>query len=261
MHNPKVLKFARRWLPRWLRRRLDPFHIRIEDELLKFANSIPPGSRVLDGGAGECPFRPWFKAAKYVAIDNAVGDESWDYSQISAYADLTQLPFVDAAFDAAINIVVLEHVADPARAIAEFRRVLRQGGRLFLAVPQIWELHQEPHDYFRYTRYGTELLLQKAGFEVEMLEPTGGYFELVGKISIDILRFFESGVWKILWVLLAPVFGLAIPLVCYYLDKLDRRKEFAVGYIAIARAARAPKIDRDLRSPEAEIVSTSHLQG
>ena len=261
MHNPKVLKFARRWLPRWLRRRLDPFHIRIEDELLKFANSIPPGMRVLDGGAGECPFRPWFKGAKYVAIDNAVGDDSWDYTQISAYADLTELPFADATFDAAINVVVLEHVADPARAILEFRRVLRNGGRLFLAVPQIWELHQEPHDYFRYTRYGTELLLQNAGFEIEMLEPTGGYFGLVSKISIDFLHFFESGVLKILWVLLAPIFGLAIPLVCYYLDKLDHRKGFAVGYVAIARAAHAPKIDRELRSPKAEFVASSHLHG
>jgi SAM-dependent methyltransferase len=237
VHNPKVLKFVRRWLPRWLRRRLDPFHIKIEDELLRFANSLPPGARVLDGGAGECPFRSWFKDAKYVAIDTAVGDETWDYTQLSAYADLTRLPFDDGAFDAAISIVVLEHVAYPAKAIGEFRRVLREGGRLFLAVPQVWQLHQSPHDFFRYTRCGTELLLRDAGFEVEMLKPTGGYFELLGKLSIDFLHFFEPGLLKIFWVLFAPIFGLLIPFVCYYLDKLDRRKDFAVGFIAIGKAA------------------------
>lgn len=259
MHNPKVLKFVRRWLPRWLRRRLDPFHIKIEDELLKFANTVQPGMRVLDGGAGECPFRPWFKGAKYIAIDNAVGDHSWDYTELSAYADLTELPFADGSFDAAINIVVLEHIAYPAKAIGEFRRVLKPGGRLFLAVPQIWELHQQPHDFFRYTRCGLELLLRDAGFEIEMLEPTGGYFELVGKISIDILHFFERGALKILWVLFAPFFGLLIPFVCYYLDKLDKRKDFAVGFMTVACAARAPKDDRTLAVPSAELVSTSQL--
>jgi SAM-dependent methyltransferase len=255
VHNPKVLKFVQRWLPRWLRRRLDPFHIRIEDELRKFAGSISPGMRILDGGAGECPFRPWFKGAKYVAIDNAVGDESWDYSQLSAYADLTELPFADASFDAAINIVVLEHVAYPAKAIGEFRRVLRPGGRIFVAVPQVWELHQAPHDFFRYTRCGLELLLRDAGFEIEMLEPTGGYFELVGKLSIDVLQFFERGVLKVFWVLLAPVFGLAIPFVCYYLDKLDGRKDFAVGFMAIGRAARLPRVDEGSPGDEARLVS------
>jgi SAM-dependent methyltransferase len=255
MHDPMVLKFVRRWLPRWLRRRLDPFHIKIEDQLQKFGASLPPGSRLLDGGAGECPFQPWFQGVRYVGIDNAVGDHTWDYTKISAYADLTDLPFADASFDAAINIVVLEHIAYPAKAMCEFRRVLRPGGRLFLAVPQIWELHQQPHDFFRYTRCGLELLLKDAGFEIEMLEPTGGYFELVGKISIDILHFFEHGALRILWVLLAPIFGFAIPFVCYYLDKLDKRKDFAVGLMTVARAAGeprvapyAPKVDRELAS-------------
>ena len=37
---------------------------------------------------------------------------------------------------------------------------------LLIAAPHEWEVHQAPHDYFRYTRYGLAYLLEQAGFEV-----------------------------------------------------------------------------------------------
>lgn len=236
MHHPTLLKVARKLLPRFLRARLDPFHVRIEDALAAFAAALPPGARVLDAGAGECPFRPLFDQVKYVAVDSAVGDAAWDYTRLSVGGDLTALPFRDASFDAAISTVVLEHVRDPAAALGEMRRVLRPGARLFIAVPQFWELHQAPHDYYRYTRYGLEHLLRQAGFETLRLEATGGYFQLMGKLSIDFLQFFERGVLWIFWLLLAPLYGFLAPLACYYLDKLDRSQAFAVGFIAVAEA-------------------------
>ncbi|HEV2386569.1 MAG TPA: methyltransferase domain-containing protein [Candidatus Acidoferrales bacterium] len=237
MHNPRTLGLARRLLPRFLLRRLDPFHSRIEEKLAEFAASLPPGERVLDAGAGECRFQAFFPTNHYVSVDNTAGDASWDYSRLSAIADLAALPFASGSFAAAISVVVLEHLADPEAALREMRRVLEAGGRCLVAVPQIWELHQEPHDFYRYTRYGLEHLLRSAGFRVVELEPTGGYFQLAGKLSIDLLQFFERGAGWILFVPLAPVFGFLVPLACYYLDKLDRKKAFAVGFVAVAEAA------------------------
>ena len=236
MHNPKLLRTARRLLPGWLGARLDPFHAAIERALGRFAASLPEGSRVLDAGAGECAHRPLFAHARYVAVDNAGGDAAWDYSRLSAVAELESLPFAAASFDAALSVVTLEHVGSPPAALAGLRRVLRPGGRLFIAVPQFWELHQAPQDYFRYTRCGLERLLREAGFEITELRPTGGYFHLMGKLSIDLLQFFERGAGWILWALLAPFFGGIIPFLCFYLDRLDRKKDFAVGFIAVARA-------------------------
>lgn len=237
MHNPGTLKFARKILPEFLRKRLDPFHWVIEEKLQEFAAALPPGGRVLDAGAGECPFRPLFSKQEYVAVDSAVGDPSWDYSHLTIVADLTALPFPDASFSAIICVVVLEHVSDPATAFREFRRVLAPQGRCFVAVPQIWELHQAPHDFFRYTRHGLEHLMTSAGLRVVSLEPTGGYFQLLGKLSIDFLSFFEGGLGFLLFILLAPLFGFLIPLICYYLDKLDRKKDFALGFVAVAEVA------------------------
>lgn len=237
MHDSRILNRARDLLPRFLLRRLDPFHARIEDKVRAFATKLPAGARVLDAGAGQCQFRAFFPDSRYFGIDNTVGDAQWDYSRLAAVGNLHALPFANASFSAAISIVVLEHLADPALALREIRRVLEPGGRFLIAVPQFWELHQEPHDFYRYTRIGLEHLLRVSGFQVIELQPTGGYFQLLSKLSIDLLQFFERGAGWILFVFLAPLFGFLIPLLCYYLDKLDKKKHFAVGFVAVAEAA------------------------
>ena len=122
--------------------RLDPIHARLNAALAEFAAKLPQGARVLDAGAGECPFRPLFETMQYIAVDSAVGDATWDYTKLALSCDLAVLPFGDGTFDAAVNTVVLEHVKDPAKVLGELRRVLRPGAPLFIALPQIWELHQ-----------------------------------------------------------------------------------------------------------------------
>ena len=51
------------------------------------------------------------------------------------HEDVERLSFADASFDLIISNDVLEHVAEPERALAEAFRVLRRGGRLLLSVP------------------------------------------------------------------------------------------------------------------------------
>ena len=48
--------------------------------------------------------------------------------------DAAALPFEDACFDAVVANHMLYHVDDPAAALREFARVLRPGGRLFVAL-------------------------------------------------------------------------------------------------------------------------------
>lgn len=226
---------AARLLPAFLLARLDPAESTIADEVARFAAGLPAGAVVLDAGAGESRFRPHFARHRYLALDSTQGDPRWDYSGLHLVGDLLDLPLREDSCDAALNIVVLEHTPDPQRATRELCRVLRAGGRLLLVVPMIWEIHQAPHDYFRFTRYGLERLLATAGFEVVRLRPLGGFFWLVGRYSFYFLKFWRSGVRVLLLPLLAPFFGFLIPLLCYYLDVFDRSGQYTLGYVCEAR--------------------------
>jgi SAM-dependent methyltransferase len=91
----------------------------------------------------------------------------------------TALPFRDETADGLMLTEVLEHLPEPAAALAEARRVLKPSGMLYVTVPMTWGLHYVPHDYYRFTRYGIEHLLTRSGFEVEKIEPMGGLFSII----------------------------------------------------------------------------------
>ena len=140
------------------------------------ASEVPAGSLVLDAAAGEAAYRSLFSHCRYVAIDLGIGDPRWSYRGIDAFADLVQMPFSQGSFDAVLLTEVLEHSFEPLAVLKECRQVLRHGGTLFITVPMAHELHQEPHDYFRYTSHALDRLLRESGFVSIRVEPMGGLF-------------------------------------------------------------------------------------
>jgi len=102
---------------------------------------------ILEVGVGEAKVaervRNRFPDARYVGID--LPDEelagSWrERALAGSFADITRLPFPDQSFDLVLGIEVLEHVPDPAAAIAEIGRVATN--HVVLSVPRepIWRL-------------------------------------------------------------------------------------------------------------------------
>ena len=221
-------------LPLPLRRHILHFENEIEDAVAAFARELPAGARVLDAGSGEGQYRHHFVRQRYCGVDLAVGDAAWDYSQVDALADLSALPFRTGTFDAAIHIVTIEHLKEPGCALAEIGRTLATGGTLLIAAPHEWEVHQAPHDYFRYTRYGLAYLLEKGGFEVREMRAAGGYFRLLARRLLNGLQFFTGGVR---WLLFLPAAIVLVPpaLLLPLLDALDRDRNFTLGYLCTAR--------------------------
>lgn len=221
-------------LPRPLRRHILHFEVEIDDAVAALAGALPGGARVLDAGAGEGQYAHHFASQRYCGVDLAVGDAAWDYSRLDVLANLTALPFRQGVFDAALNVVTLEHLREPGLALAEIARTLAPGGRLLLAAPHEWEVHQQPHDYFRYTRYGLQYLLEKAGLEIVEIRAVGGYFRLVARRLLNGLQFFAGGVR---WLGFVPAAVVLVPpaLILPFLDALDGERNFTLGYICMAR--------------------------
>lgn len=217
-------------LPGPVRRYVMYFESAIEKAVAGFAASLAPGARLLDAGAGEGNYKHHFPSQRYCALDLAVGNQAWDYSRLDVVGDLARLPFGDASFDACINVVTLEHVREPARVVAELARTLAPGGKLLLIAPHQWEEHQQPHDYYRYTRYGLEYLLEQAGMTAISVSPVGGYFRMLSRRMLNGLQFFPGPFILVAAVFLAPA-ALVLPL----FEPLDRQHNFTLGYICVAR--------------------------
>ena len=217
-------------LPAWLRRHVLHFDETIKEQVQRFAAGLPDSVWLLDAGAGECQYAQFFSRQRYVAVDLGVGDRQWNYAKLDAVADLSALPFPSHVFHAAVNIVTLEHVREPARALQEIARVLQPRGTFLLIVPHEWEVHQSPYDYFRYTRHGVAYLLDQAGLESVSLQPVGGYFRLLSRRLFNGLQFFPG-----LWFYVAAIFLVPPALLLPFFDALDSERNFTLGYICIAR--------------------------
>jgi ubiquinone/menaquinone biosynthesis C-methylase UbiE len=95
-------------------------------------------------------------------------------------ADVQDLAAIDnAQFDCVYCSQVLEHLPRPDKAISEFFRVLRPGGYVIVSAPHLSALHEEPHDYYRYTQHGLRCLLESSGFEIVRMGTAGGLMTFV----------------------------------------------------------------------------------
>lgn len=130
---------------------------------------------VADVGCGSRPYEGLFAAhaGRYLGIDIAPGPG------IDVVGRAEELPLEDASVDCVLCSQVLEHVEDPARAVAEVHRVLRPGGIGFISTHGVIRYHAAPdgsvEDYWRWTHRGLERLVRGAGTWDELrLYPNGG---------------------------------------------------------------------------------------
>jgi SAM-dependent methyltransferase len=211
----------------------------------RVASTIPPWSRVLDAGAGEAAYESLFAHCRYVASDLAVGDTTWNYRNLGAINRLEKLPFRDGAFDAVLCTQVFEHVEWPRECVAEFHRVLRTGGILYMTVPMAHSEHQIPYDFFRYTSHGLRSVLGGAGFHEMRIEPFGGLptrlaYELPRLLALFPPGGLRSGRPNLRGVALIPLrllTGLVIRLLqraLLFSERWDREKTDPFGWGVVA---------------------------
>lgn len=191
--------------------------------------------RVLDAGAGTLCARRLVRpyAKEYRSLD-----ARQTHPEIDVVADIQHIPMADEQFDAVVCLEVLEHVPDPEQALRELHRVLARGGRLVLSVPHLGYLHNEPDDYFRYTRHGIRTLLERAGFVVCEVVPAGGLLSFLQHIVATVAVGLTFGV-PVVWPVTRAI-NHAFAAAAVWIDAhTDRKKLFALDYVVVAERARA----------------------
>lgn len=200
------------------------------------ARATRPGARVLDAGAGEAPYRPLFGHCDYVTQDWAASPHPGARSA-DIVADLAALPLPDGDIDLVVCTEVLEHIAEPGRALEEVARVLRPGGRLLMTVPFVVELHEEPHDYYRYTPHALRMLLSSAGFAAIEVRPLTGWYSTLAHVMRHnglATRGPSPGRTSRAVSFAVLVLSDLLRRVAPRLDRLDERRALPLGWVATA---------------------------
>lgn len=162
----KVLYRRQMFFPGWLGIFVNPFYF-ARAGLCNAITELAPNlsGRLLDVGCGTKPYQRLFRVDDYVGLD-IDSNASRQRGIADHFYDGEVFPFVDASFDCILCNQVLEHVFNPDEFLSEIMRVLKPGGKLLLTVPFVWDEHEQPYDYARYSSFGLCALLEKQGFKV-----------------------------------------------------------------------------------------------
>jgi len=188
---------------------------------------------ILDAGAGDLQYKSLLQryGSSYESFDIERRQESIDH--LGDVQDMRGIP--SALYDTVFCNQVLEHVPEPQKAIAEFFRILKPGGKLILAVPHLSRLHEEPHDYYRYTQYSVAFMLERARFHSIETTKAGGLFcFLFHQLSTLYLSlFWRIPVIKNLTYYINKIFFVHC---IVFLDKVfNTGVKFPLNIIAVAR--------------------------
>jgi len=154
----------------------------IEEELAPFAHHFQ--GRVLNAGAGNRDISALIDG-ELVTQDIAEGLHN---ERIDILSPLDRIPVADGYFDGIICNAVLEHVENPEDVVAEFARVCRPGGVLYLTVPFLQPEHLDPADYQRYTADGLRGLVTRHHFEVVSCDSPHNVYATLAWIAMEWLR-------------------------------------------------------------------------
>ncbi len=144
--------------------------------LEKFLKQHSTDTLVLDVGAGNVEtnhsYTKFFPNRYTVDIDPE--------REPDLVGDIHNLSLDNNSYDVVLCTEVLEHCHTPQKAIDELMRVLKPGGILILTTRFVYPLHDIPHDYYRFTKYGLKHLF-KTYVEVEII-PETEIFSAIGAL-------------------------------------------------------------------------------
>jgi SAM-dependent methyltransferase len=197
------------------------------DRLLKqYAKGI-----LADIGCGEKPYSELTRelVISHIGVDH--NETFHDHSKIDVFATAYDTTLNDASVDTILCTAVLEHLERPGDAIREMYRILKPGGYVILSAPLFWHLHEEPRDFYRYTKYGLDFLFTNAGFEIKEVIPLSGF---IVTFCQELCYFLEHLKQRPFSRLISFI-QFNIQWLAYILRKWDKTNDFTWMYLVVGR--------------------------
>jgi len=145
-------------------------------EVKSYFNLLPKeGLSIYDFGCGSKPYQVFSGSNRYIGIDIDKKNEKADI-----FSSIENVPVQNSVADIVCSFCVLEHVYRPILVLREKFRVLKSGGELFMLVPLYWEEHEQPYDYWRYTRFSLIQMLEEVGFSQIEIKAINANWAILG---------------------------------------------------------------------------------
>lgn len=199
---------------------------------------------LLDVGCGNKPYKHLFdKISSYYGIDfknysqnNQFIGEKPDAYLTADYAKTLQLPFKHNSFHNTVSFQVLEHHRNPQKMMREMLRVTKKNGFMLMTMPFIWGLHEQPHDYFRFTKNGFWELIKNNKCKIMEIRKQGSVFSTVSVLLNDYLaNFAMTGKLAYLISVILYLPFLLFSYLCFFLDKIFRSENIFLNYLILIK--------------------------
>ena len=142
--------------------------------------------KLLDVGCGTKPYENICNVDEYIGLE--IGDEgNRQHNYADVFYDGKTIPFEDKIFDSILSNQVFEHVFNPNQFLKEINRVTKVGGRFLITVPFVWDEHEQPYDYARYSSFGLKHILAENGFEIIEHRKSNNGIEVIFQLINDYL--------------------------------------------------------------------------
>jgi len=206
------------------------YHIH-DHELQRCARCYLSG-RLLDIGCGAKPYKEMLSSyvSEHIGLDRPQPFNP--RAEIDLIGTAYEIPVENRYFDSALCTAALEHLAEPEIALRECNRVLKKGGVAVYTVPLLWQLHSEPWDYYRFTKYGLRHIFEKVGFEILEINALGGYWVTTSTMFCYYLERFEGRWMRRIKIIRA--IGIASQALAYLLEKADKAESWTWMYSVVA---------------------------
>ncbi len=198
---------------------------------------------LLDFGCGTKPYEDLFNVDKYVGLDIEENEgHNLPLDKIDVFYDGVRIPFSTDTFNSIYSSEVFEHIFNLNEILLEINRVHKKGGLMLITMPFVWQEHEMPNDFGRYTSSGIKSILKECNYEIIEHSVQPSFFLTIVQMLAAYIYNAILPKYKVLKFLLMPITIFPVNLFgLFFSFILPEKKELFINHIILAKNIKKTK--------------------